>query len=74
MMADMLASGLNSHLAGFHTAPKWIELEVIRWISDMLTGGIHRSGLLTSGGSLANIWLFKSHDARWRMVKFVNRE
>ncbi len=55
MMADMLASGLNSHLAGFHTAPKWIELEVIRWVSEILTSGHHQSGLLTSGGSLANI-------------------
>ncbi len=63
MMADMLASGLNSHLAGFHTAPKWIELTVLRWIAEWMGYPSTSSGILTNGGSMANIMAL--HVARY---------
>lgn len=67
MLADMLASGLNSHMAGFNTAPKWIELQVIQWVAEMVGCSIESSGILTSGGSMANILAL--HVAREQALK-----
>jgi glutamate/tyrosine decarboxylase-like PLP-dependent enzyme len=54
MMADMLAAGINPHMAGFNQAPALVEHEVLRWLSEMLGMPSGSSGLLVSGGTMAN--------------------
>jgi glutamate/tyrosine decarboxylase-like PLP-dependent enzyme len=54
MMADMLAAGINPHMAGFNQAPALVEHEVIRWLAEMLGMPAGSSGVLVSGGTMAN--------------------
>ncbi len=54
MMADMLAAGINPHMAGFNQAPALVEHEVIRWLAEMLGFPVGASGVLVSGGTMAN--------------------
>jgi glutamate/tyrosine decarboxylase-like PLP-dependent enzyme len=54
MMADMLAAGINPHLAGFNQAPALVEEEVIRWLATLLGFPAGASGLLVTGGTMAN--------------------
>ena len=54
MMAEMLAAGINPHLAGFNQAPALVEHEVIRWLAELLGMPLDASGLLVSGGTMAN--------------------
>ncbi len=54
MMADMLASGMNPHLAGFNQAPALVEQQVISWLVDVMGFPSGASGLLVSGGTMAN--------------------
>lgn len=53
MMADMLAAGMNAHLAGFNQAPALVERQVIGWLAGAL-GFPGASGLLVQGGTMAN--------------------
>lgn len=55
MMADMLASGMNAHLAGLDQAPKLVELQVIAWLAELMGFPRGASGLLVSGGTMANL-------------------
>ena len=55
MMADMLAAGMNAHLAGLDQAPKLVEMQVIAWLAELMGFPKDSSGLLVSGGSMANI-------------------
>src|SRR5215213_5923252 len=55
MMADMLASGLNPHLAGFDQGPALVEHEVLRWLSQLMGFPEDASGLMVTGGSMANV-------------------
>lgn len=55
MMADMLAAGMNAHLAGFNQAPALIEERVIRWMVELMGFPATASGVLTGGGTLSNI-------------------
>ena len=55
MMADMLASGLNPHLAGFNHAPALVEHQVLAWLADLMGFPPGASGLLVTGGSMANV-------------------
>jgi glutamate/tyrosine decarboxylase-like PLP-dependent enzyme len=55
MMADMLAAGINAHLAGFNQAPTLVEYEVIRWLAELLGMPSDASGLLVTGGTMANV-------------------
>lgn len=54
MMSDMLAAGINPHLAGFNQAPALVEHEVIRWLTELLGMPAGASGLLVTGGTMAN--------------------
>jgi aromatic-L-amino-acid decarboxylase len=54
MMADMLASGMNAHLAGLDQAPKLVELQVIRWLAELMGFPSDSSGIMVSGGTMAN--------------------
>lgn len=53
MMADMLAAGLNPHLAGFDQAPAMVERQVLRWLGELLDMP-GASGVLVTGGTMAN--------------------
>lgn len=53
-LCDMLASALNAHLAGFNHAPKLVEMEVLRWLAEAMGFPDDASGLLVTGGSMAN--------------------
>ncbi|MFI5309948.1 MAG: pyridoxal phosphate-dependent decarboxylase family protein [Gemmatimonadales bacterium] len=55
MMADMLAAGMNAHLAGLDQAPKLVELQVIAWLAELMGFPKDASGLLLSGGTMANL-------------------
>jgi glutamate/tyrosine decarboxylase-like PLP-dependent enzyme len=55
MLADMLASGMNPHLAGYDQSPALVERQVIRWMAELLGFPPDASGLLVSGGTVANL-------------------
>ncbi len=55
MLADMLASGLNPHMAGFHQAPALVEHQVLAWLAEIVGMPRSASGILVSGGTMANI-------------------
>lgn len=55
MLADMLASGLNPNMGGGDQVPNLVELQVIDWCRQMFDFPEGSSGLLTSGGSVANL-------------------
>lgn len=55
MLADMLASGMNAHLAGYDQSATLVEHQVLRWLAELLGFPPETSGLLVSGGSMANL-------------------
>lgn len=55
MMADMLAAGLNAHLAGFNQAPALVEQQVIAWMAELLGFPSDASGVFVAGGTMANL-------------------
>ena len=55
MLADMLAAGMNPHMAGFNQAPALVERQVLAWLAELMGMPPGTSGLLTSGGSVANL-------------------
>jgi len=55
MLADMLCAGMNFNVGGGEQISNQVELQVIDWCKDMLGFTPEASGLLTSGGSMANI-------------------
>ena len=54
MLADMLASGMNPQVAEFDDAASLVENRVIAWFVELLGFPAGTSGLLVSGGSMAN--------------------
>ncbi len=55
MLADMLASGLNPHMAGFNQAPALVEAEVLRWLAELMGLPTTSSGVLVGGATMANV-------------------
>src|SRR3989442_3857938 len=55
MLADMLASGMNPHMAGFDQAPVLVEHQVLAWLTELMGMPAESSGILTGGGTMANI-------------------
>jgi aromatic-L-amino-acid/L-tryptophan decarboxylase len=75
MMADMLASGLNAHLAGFNQAPALVEHEVIRWLAELMGMPSDASGVLVGGATMANVLgLAVARHAKARDAGFDVRE
>jgi glutamate/tyrosine decarboxylase-like PLP-dependent enzyme len=65
--ADLIASTLNQNVTSWRSAPAatLIEQQVIRWLGQCIGYGEETQGLLTSGGSLANLnALFIAHRAK----------
>jgi aromatic-L-amino-acid decarboxylase len=55
MMADMLAAGMNAHLSGLDQSAKLVELKVIEWLAELMGFPKDSSGVLMSGGTMANL-------------------
>jgi aromatic-L-amino-acid/L-tryptophan decarboxylase len=55
MLADMLASGMNPHMAGFDQAPVLVEKQVLAWLTDLMGLPVETSGILIGGGTMANV-------------------
>src|SRR5438876_6404372 len=57
MFADLIASALNPSVTSWRSAPAPAEVErlVVRWLGSLITYGEDAHGLLTSGGSMANL-------------------
>jgi glutamate/tyrosine decarboxylase-like PLP-dependent enzyme len=53
-LAEMLAATVNPNVAGFDQAAALVEQQVINWLKVMLGYPAGASGLLVSGGSMAN--------------------
>ncbi len=56
-LADLLADSLNRYVGMWHPAPAMAQLEwnVIRWLADLFGCPLEARGVLTSGGSMANL-------------------
>ena len=55
MLADMLASGMNTNVSIGDSAPMYVERQVLDWSKEIFGFPSTASGLLTSGASMANI-------------------
>jgi glutamate/tyrosine decarboxylase-like PLP-dependent enzyme len=55
MLADMLASGMNPQAAGIQEGARYVEERVIAWLAELMGFPAGSSGLLLSGGSMANL-------------------
>jgi len=55
MLADMLAAGMNPNVGGGDHGAIYVELQVLAWCKQMLDYPAESSGLLVSGGSMANL-------------------
>jgi len=54
-MTEMLAATMNPNVGGGDHAANYVELQVIDWCKEMLGYPMDASGLLVSGGSMANL-------------------
>lgn len=54
MLADMLASGVNPNMGGGDHASNYVEAQVIDWFKELFGFPAEASGILVSGGSMAN--------------------
>jgi glutamate/tyrosine decarboxylase-like PLP-dependent enzyme len=54
VMADMLAATLNPNMGGGEHVPNYVERQVIDWCKEIVGFPADSSGLLVSGGSMAN--------------------
>ncbi len=55
VMADMLAATLNVNATGFEQSATYVELQVVDWFRELFGLPATTSGLLVSGGSVANL-------------------
>jgi len=55
MMAEMLAAGMNPNVKGYQHSASLVEAQVISWCKEMFSFPETASGLLVSGGSMANL-------------------
>jgi glutamate/tyrosine decarboxylase-like PLP-dependent enzyme len=55
LLADMLAAGMNNHVAGYDQSAALVERRVIAWLAQLMGFPAGASGVLVSGGTEANI-------------------
>lgn len=55
MMAEMLMAGMNAHGAGYDQSAFYVERQVVAWLAELLGYPADASGLLVSGGTMANL-------------------
>ena len=71
ILAEMLMATMNVNAAGFDQASTYIELQVLEWFRELMGFPAGTSGILTSGGSMAN--LVGLNVARCAMAPFAVR-
>jgi aromatic-L-amino-acid/L-tryptophan decarboxylase len=54
-LADLMASTMNPNMGGGDQGPSYVELQVLAWLKEMLGYPADASGILVSGGSMANL-------------------
>ena len=54
MLAEMLAAGMNPNVGGFDQSAIYVESQVLDWYKELLGFPRGASGILVSGGSMAN--------------------
>ncbi|MEO1324895.1 MAG: pyridoxal-dependent decarboxylase [Pseudomonadota bacterium] len=54
-MADALASSMNAHVAGYDQSASIVERQVISWLAELVGFPKSSSGLLVTGGTMANL-------------------
>jgi aromatic-L-amino-acid/L-tryptophan decarboxylase len=54
MLADLLAAGMNSNAGGAEHAASYVEAQVLDWCKELFGFPAEASGVLVSGGSMAN--------------------
>jgi len=81
MMAEMLAAGMNPNVTIGDHAAMYVEQQVINWCKQMLGYPDAASGLLLSGGSMANITAlviarnaFESKNIRQKGLKMMSSQ
>src|SRR6185503_17591454 len=54
---DLIASALNANITCWRSGPAGTELErmIVRWLGSLISYDANAKGLLTSGGSMANM-------------------
>lgn len=55
MLAEMLAAGINTHAGGGQQAATFVEEQVIAWFTQIMGMPESSGGILTSGGTMANL-------------------
>jgi glutamate/tyrosine decarboxylase-like PLP-dependent enzyme len=55
MLTEMLAAGMNPNVSGFNQVSVCVETQVLDWCKEMLGYPLEASGILVSGGSMANL-------------------
>lgn len=55
MLAEMLAAAMNSNLGGGTHSASFVEGQVVEWLKEMFMFPPESSGLLVSGGTMANL-------------------
>jgi glutamate/tyrosine decarboxylase-like PLP-dependent enzyme len=55
MLAEMLAAGMNPNVGGFDDSATLVEEQVIGWMAELMGMPAGASGLLTTGGTMANL-------------------
>jgi aromatic-L-amino-acid decarboxylase len=71
LLAELLAAGMNVNAAGFDQSSTYVELQVIDWFKRVMGFPAVASGILVSGGSVAN--LVGLNVARSAMAPFAVR-
>jgi glutamate/tyrosine decarboxylase-like PLP-dependent enzyme len=54
-VADLIASSLNAHLAGFDHAPALVEQTTLGWLRQLMGFPVESSGVFCSSGTMANL-------------------
>lgn len=54
-LGDLLAAGMNATASGLAGSPPLVEAQVLDWLRELLGYPVGTSGILLSGGSMANI-------------------
>lgn len=55
LIADMVASGMNAHLAGYDQSASVVEAQTIEWCCELMGYPADAGGLFVSGGTMANL-------------------
>jgi aromatic-L-amino-acid decarboxylase len=55
VLGELLAAGMNPNVGGFDDAATLVEERVIRWMAELMGFPAEASGLLMSGGTMANL-------------------